>query len=64
MILLAMWDDLSTLLGMHPKLKQRFLVPISHEQEVELWHKRYSDFNYKNLSQLNSKGIVIGVPKV
>lgn len=42
----------------------RCLAAPSHEHEVELWHKRYGHLNYKSLSQLISRGMVIEVPKV
>lgn len=36
-------------------------IAITHEQESELWHKRYGQLSYKGLSQLNFKGMVIRV---
>ncbi|KAK2404089.1 hypothetical protein QL285_053465 [Trifolium repens] len=36
----------------------------SQNKDTELWHKRYGHLNFKSLSLLNSKNMVLGLPSV
>jgi hypothetical protein len=36
----------------------------SQNKDSELWHKRYGHLNFKSLSLLNSKNMVLGLPSV
>ncbi|CAJ2663346.1 unnamed protein product [Trifolium pratense] len=40
------------------------LVATTESKDSDLWHKRYGHLNFKSLSMLNSKNMVLGLPSV
>ncbi|GAU17773.1 hypothetical protein TSUD_171610 [Trifolium subterraneum] len=44
--------------------QKRLILKTAQNKDSDLWHKRYGHVNFKSLSMLNSKDMVLGLPSV